>query len=850
MPLTPNSRLGPYEILAPLGAGGMGEVYKARDTRLGRTVAIKTSQARFTERFEREARAVAALSHPNICTLYDVGPDYLVMEYIDGKPLKGPLPVDTALRYAREIAAALDAAHRLNIIHRDLKPGNILVTKAGIKLLDFGLAKIGGVTPASDETVTKALTEEGSIIGTLQYMSPEQLEGKDADARSDIFSFGCVLHEMLSGHAAFEGASKASIIAAIMEREPQPLTGVSPALARAIQRCMAKDPDDRWQSARDLAGVLDLASSAVPESVPTPEPRPSARKAIAALALIVGLGVAAFAAGWYFTRPPAQVRWSGGPLGGPANAMGPRVSPDGHTIAFQAMIDGQSQVAVLKPETGNWTVLTHQKALGQITELAWSRDGSKIYFDRETDMPGGVYSIPVLGGEPRMVLELAADPQVLADGSLAVVRVNAHRDFQVHRFWPESGKVEPLPALADPNLAPSAVRSAPDGKRIIFYGTRPGAAGDSPEKGLFVMDIDGSHTRRLAPEVRFPTNLSLSAAQLGIAFTGATDSRSVILSVPSGSLYRLLDVPLDGGAAPRTLFTLSRPAWYLDVAPDGVIYADQVWGAQSVLRFPHAGGAPERLTGAYSQVIAPIAVLRDGRPLVHTSSGDARRFAIVEKDGTLSPLLESNEFCGPPATLVGDRHVAVMTDRKGEIAVVSIADGRIVSRVRLKHDRINALAASPDGKTFYYTAAGSVWSMPAAGGDPVKLAPGESVAADPNGRDLIVALTDKESVGLTRVPVAGGAPQPIAVQGDVRIPAANLTSGAVAPDGRIVVSTASASRWAYSISVVDPRLGTIAPVPHTFDGEVAMPTWSPDGRIVASGRDYNFTLWRFRGSVQ
>src|SRR5215831_13311713 len=218
MPLSAGAKLGPYELLAPVGAGGMGEVWKARDTRLGRTVAIKVSVGKFSERFEREARAVAALSHPNICTLYDVGPDYLVMEYIDGKPLKGPLPVDTALRYAR----AIDAAHRLNIIHRDLKPGNILVTKAGIKLLDFGLAKIGGVTPASDETVTKALTEEGSIIGTLQYMSPEQLEGKDADARSDIFSFGCVLHEMLSGHAAFEGASKASIIAAIMEREPQP----------------------------------------------------------------------------------------------------------------------------------------------------------------------------------------------------------------------------------------------------------------------------------------------------------------------------------------------------------------------------------------------------------------------------------------------------------------------------------------------------------------------------------------------------------------------------------------------------------------------------------------------------
>ena len=183
----------------------MGQVWKARDTRLGRTVAIKVAKISFSERFEREARAVAALSHPNICTLYDVGPDYLVMEYIEGKPLEGPLPVETALRYAVEISRALDAAHRIGIVHRDLKPGNILVTKTGIKLLDFGLAKQTATTTPSEETVTKALTDEGTILGTLQYMAPEQLEGKEADARSDIFAFGCVLYESLTGEPAFAG---------------------------------------------------------------------------------------------------------------------------------------------------------------------------------------------------------------------------------------------------------------------------------------------------------------------------------------------------------------------------------------------------------------------------------------------------------------------------------------------------------------------------------------------------------------------------------------------------------------------------------------------------------------------
>ena len=250
MPLAPGTRLGPYEILAPIGAGGMGEVYKARDTRLNRIVAIKVSNEQFSERFEREAHAVAALNHSNVCTLHDVGPNYLVMEYIEGTPLKGPLPVDQALKYAVQICDALDAAHQKGITHRDLKPANILVTKTGIKLLDFGLAKIGqAVNPPSDATLTMALTGKNEIVGTLYYMSPEQLQaqatGQEIDARSDIFSFGLVLYEMLTGKRAFEGSSPASVIAAIMER-PAPSIGdvAPPALDRVLKSCLAKDPEN------------------------------------------------------------------------------------------------------------------------------------------------------------------------------------------------------------------------------------------------------------------------------------------------------------------------------------------------------------------------------------------------------------------------------------------------------------------------------------------------------------------------------------------------------------------------------------------------------------------------------
>jgi pimeloyl-ACP methyl ester carboxylesterase len=292
MPLTAGSRLGPYEILAPLGAGGMGEVYRARDTRLGREVAVKILSTQLCEnpqarsRFEREARVVSGLNHPHICVLHDLGRegnvDYLVMELVDGETLseriaRGPLPIADVQRIGAEIADALHRAHQAGVVHRDLKPSNVMLTRSGAKLMDFGLARestrgavlstagSGPGLPTQSPTVATPLTTEGAVMGTSQYMAPEQLEGREADARTDLWALGCVLYEMVTGRRVYEGATTASLISAIMKDEPRPLTELAPltppVIDRVIRECLAKDPDQRWQNAHDVGLALRLPSA-------------------------------------------------------------------------------------------------------------------------------------------------------------------------------------------------------------------------------------------------------------------------------------------------------------------------------------------------------------------------------------------------------------------------------------------------------------------------------------------------------------------------------------------------------------------------------------------------------------
>ncbi len=324
--VTPGTQLGPYKIEGPLGKGGMGQVFRARDTRLGREVAIKVSSARFSDRFEREARAISALNHPHICTLYDVGPNYLVMELVEGAPLKGPLAAQTALQYAGQILDALDAAHRKGIVHRDLKPGNILIAKQGVKVLDFGLADIAG---------DPALTKTGAVMGTPAYMAPEQWEGKPADARSDIYAFGCVLHEMLTGKRA---SQKGTADRTAVENA---------AIESVIGTCMEQDPEDRWQTAHDVRRALALALSSVPAAPPGRGWWPAAAAVTVAI-----LAAGGWAVDHFRTAPPATMPVLRYQIAAPRNGQlvlgtnpsegGIALSPDATNAAIVATVDGKT----------------------------------------------------------------------------------------------------------------------------------------------------------------------------------------------------------------------------------------------------------------------------------------------------------------------------------------------------------------------------------------------------------------------------------------------------------------------------------------------------------------------------
>jgi serine/threonine protein kinase len=518
MAVVSGQRLGPYEILSAVGIGGMGEVYRARDTRLDRTVAIKILPDRLAdrpdlrERFEREARTIASLNHPHICVLHDIGrhngTDYLVMEYVEGDTLaqrleKGPLPFEQVLLYAIEIADALDKAHRKGITHRDLKPGNIVLSKMGAKLLDFGLAKLRQETvPATSPvsafpTEQDPITAEGTIVGTLQYMAPEQLEGKDADARTDIFALGAVVYEMATGKKAFEGKSQASVIGKILETDPPPISSLRPmtppALDRIVKKCLRKDPDERWQDARDVTDELKwIAESGSQPAVPvTPVLRRKLERlawAVAGAAVVIAAAAASVA---YFPRVNAvtpPVRFAvGPPEKGSFSPLSPflTLSPDGTKLAFIASgPTGTQQLWIRALDSLAAQPLPGSETAG-ITPF-WSADSHSVAFYSE----GSLKKMAISGGPAQTLTAVGAaigggtwsQEGVILFGALAPA------ESGIQRVSAAGGTATPATTLnasrqEDAHLWPHFL---PDGRHFLYFARSTKAENN----GIYVGSLD------------------------------------------------------------------------------------------------------------------------------------------------------------------------------------------------------------------------------------------------------------------------------------------------------------------------------------------------------------------------
>jgi eukaryotic-like serine/threonine-protein kinase len=515
MPLAPGTLLGPYEIGAPLGAGGMGEVYRARDTRLDRSVAIKILPQQLSsdpirkQRFEREAKAISGLNHPNICVLYDVGTqdgiDYLVMECVEGETLakrleKGPMSLEQVLKYGMQIADALDTAHRNAVVHRDLKPGNIMLTATGAKLLDFGLAKQAAPL-ASLATLTAGviqsspMTEQGVIVGTFQYMSPEQLEGKELDGRSDIFSLGAVLYEMLTGNRAFAGKTQLSVASAILEREPAPLSTVKPvtppSLERAIQRCLAKAPEERWQSARDLAIELKWIAQTGGQSV-APAKEQNSRKMVERLAWLFSALVIGLIAGMIWWRNPKvaeQTLFFSAPLNFAARDIA--IAPNGRTVAVVGYRESARKSVIWLYEVGSQEAKSLPDTEGGNFPF-WSPDGKSLGFFAD----GKLKKLDIVGGPVQTLCDAPSGRGGTWNKDGVIIFTPSGRLTDgLHRISSSGGTPVRINA---PSMAPGGSNQRwpmflPDGKHYLFLSATITRSTDADGIYVGLLDSDETH---------------------------------------------------------------------------------------------------------------------------------------------------------------------------------------------------------------------------------------------------------------------------------------------------------------------------------------------------------------------
>ena len=773
MTLGEGTRLGPYEIVAPLGAGGMGEVYEARDTRLDRTVAVKilpdhvANDPELSARFEREARAVAALNHPHICTLYDIGTSiplvpgtdagttladagagqptrYLVLEYLDGETLaarlaRGPLPLDQAVHCGIEIADALDKAHRTGIVHRDLKPGNIMMTESGTKLLDFGLAKlrprsdVGDVAPTVRvaESSEGPRTARGVIVGTLQYMAPEQVEGREIDARTDVFALGATLYEMTTGQRPFAGESQASLSGAILHVEPPSISSlrarVPPPLEHVVNQCLAKDPDRRWQSASDIGLELEWIATRRADATATTvaDERPLWRRALPATAAALGAAVAIGLAVWFGTRPAPRTptRFA---ITLPSNVLisEVNVSADGTRLLYN--LDNQLRVRALdrldprpiagtegalatflSPD-GDWAAFCTSGALKKISlrggaapvTLAdvgcskgdWVTDGRIVFATAE---PGGLFQISSDGGAALPVTALEEGefdhqlPQVLPGGDAVMFGV-----LPTGASWDEARVVIQSLDTGDRTLVVeggSTARYLPSGH--LVYGRRG---------TLLAAPFDLDAREMTGPPVPVVDEVMQAGGYL--AWSVAEDgSLAYVTNAGDPLAVTLVQVDRSGAEAPW----LAPPRRYLmpRLSPNtgrlAVEFGDTAFS--DIWVYEAERDTFTRLTSDPARDAAAVWT-PDGRRVVFRSERDGGGLFWRAADGAdqTTPLMQSNAvpfaFTPDGADLL---YVFYNADTGADLGVFNIADRAARPLLRTPFNEANP-AVSPDGRWFAY----------------------------------------------------------------------------------------------------------------------------------------------------
>ena len=863
--LTLGSVLGTFKILGPLGSGGMGEVWRARDMKLQREVAIKTLSEEFSRdadrvsRFRREAELLASLNHPNIAAIYDIvqdgGTPFIVLELVEGETLaerirRGPVVIEDALAIAKQIAVAFEAAHEKGIVHRDLKPANIKITPEGkVKVLDFGLAKISGpsaaTTSLSQSPTVVSGTGSGVILGTPAYLSPEQARGKPVDKRTDIWAFGCVLYEMLTGRQTFPGETISDLLAAILTRDVdwQALPNVPQKVRELLARCLQKDPNRRLRDFGD-AGIIIEEAMTPQVQAPAPAAAVPKRPLAAIWVLAIAAALATGLAGMWFgeARRSPTPTWFGTQLGGPRIAMMPRVSPDGSRVAVHAMVDGQTQVAVIQPGSGDWTALTHDRTRGELVGISWSRDGTRIYYGRSNGAPSGVFSVPAVGGEERLVLEDAKSPEVLPDGSLLVIRLNEKAQYQIFRYWPENTRLQAYPGIIT-RFGWAAPRAFRDGKEAVFWGRSVEQPDSDPNDYLYALDLASASIRRISTDVVLPSQWALSVS---------IDDQAVLAVAKSGDLNTIVQIPRSGGAAREIGSTMTHQVWGIDVAANGDLYIDQANKFLEVVLMESDGGRPQTILTANTFEENISIPLPDGRMLFTGHVGGRSRLLAAKARGNPAPFVQTTEETSSPVTMVGSSEVAFLLGSPAtrKVGIASAADGRILRRLdKADGSRIQALTASPDGRMLYYATAGKIWALPANDGEPQLIREGDGVAIDPGGQYLIVQLAEKDSLRLVRVPLQGGAQQPLSFP-SVRI-VGFINSNAVRADGAIIKPGASTDSYPWHPTVLFPGTGKAQRIPLPSFLDIFSTGWTAEGQIVAFGQQLNATIWHLRpNSVQ